>query len=76
MRAALASPMANVTTTAEIRDIRFIRPDVALVSCDKTISDQRDSAEKFAPRARLTYVVVKDGGAWSIALAQTTPTAS
>jgi uncharacterized protein (TIGR02246 family) len=61
---ALASPMANVTTTAEIHDIRFGRPDVAIVSCNKIIYDQRDSGE-VRSASPLTYVVVNDRGAWS-----------
>ncbi len=32
MRGALASPLADVTTTVDIEDIRFLRHDVALVS--------------------------------------------
>jgi uncharacterized protein (TIGR02246 family) len=75
MEAALASPLADVTTSAEIDDIRFVRPDVAIVSCTKHVSDQRDTAEALATQGRLTYVAVDDDGAWRAALAQTTPVA-
>ena len=75
MEAALASPLADVTTTAEIDDIRFIRPDVAIVNCTKHVSDQRDTTETFATEGRLTYVAVEHDGAWRAALAQTTPVA-
>jgi uncharacterized protein (TIGR02246 family) len=75
MEAALASPLAQVTTTAEIDDIRFVHPDVAIVSCTKHVSDQRDSAETLSTTGRLTYVVVEAGGEWRVALAQTTPVA-
>lgn len=75
MEAALASPLAEVTTSAEIDDIRFVRPDVAIVSCTKHVSDQRDTTETLATRGSLTYVAVEDHGEWRVALAQTTPVA-
>lgn len=75
LTAALASPLAQVTTTTEIDDIRFIRPDVALVSCTKKVHDDRGEAEKFATTGSLTYVLVEQDGEWAIALAQTTPVA-
>ncbi len=73
MEAALRTPLAQVTTTAEIDDIRFPRPDVAIVSATKHVSDQRDTTEHFATEGRLTYVVVEENGEWRVALAQTTP---
>lgn len=75
MEAALASPLAEVTTTAEVEDIRFLRPDVAIVSCTKHVFDQRDTSDRFATTGRLTYVVIEDGGEWRVSLAQTTPVA-
>lgn len=80
MEAGLASPLAKVTTTAEIDDIRFIRPDVALVSCSKRVFDDRESEEQdttgtFATKGMLTYIAVEDHGEWRVALAQTTPVA-
>ena len=75
MEAGLASPLAQVTTTAEIDDIRFPRPDVAIISCTKHVSDQRDTTETFATEGRLTYIAVEEDGEWRIALAQTTPVA-
>lgn len=79
MASALATPMADVTTTSEIDDIRFLRPDVALVSATKHVHDGRDgldAAQRFGTEGKLTYVVVADGDAWRIALAQTTPVAT
>ena len=73
MEAALASPLAAVTTTNEVHDIRFVRPDVAIVSCTKHVADERDTSDKFATSGSLTYVLVQDDGAWRVALAQTTP---
>lgn len=75
MESSLASPLAEVTTTTEIDDIRFVRPDVAIVSCTKHYSDERDTTEKFPAKGNLTYVAVADHGEWRVALAQTTPVA-
>lgn len=75
MEAGLASPLAQVLTTAEIDDIRYVRPDVAIISCTKHVSDQRDTTQTMATEGRLTYVAVEEDGAWRVALAQTTPVA-
>ncbi len=76
MTTALASPLAKVTTTAEVHDIQFVRPDVAIVSATKHVTDDRDQADTFASKGSMTYVVAKDTNAgWRIALAQTTPIA-
>lgn len=76
MTAALASPLAKVTTTAEVQDVRFVRPDVAMVSATKYVTDDREQADTFASTGSMTYVVAKDvNEGWRIALAQTTPIA-
>ncbi|WP_331771053.1 SgcJ/EcaC family oxidoreductase (plasmid) [Embleya sp. NBC_00888] len=81
MRQALASPLADVTTTAEIQDVHFVRADVAIVACLKQVFDGRpnvgaeDSATPALPASsgQLTYVLVKEDDDWRIASAQTTP---
>jgi uncharacterized protein (TIGR02246 family) len=73
MSAALGSPLADVTNTVEIQDIRYLRGDVAIVSCAKHVVDARDSGEQTRMDGSLTYVVVRDDDTWRIALAQTTP---
>ncbi|WP_027502360.1 SgcJ/EcaC family oxidoreductase [Rhodococcus sp. UNC363MFTsu5.1] len=75
MRQALATPLADVTTTVEVEDIRFLRDDVAIATCVKRIFDGRDSATTALPATsgQLTYVMVEDGDRWRIASAQTTP---
>ncbi len=50
MASALASPLADVTTTTEIHDIRFVRPDVAIVSCTKHVHDV--ATRRTSSRAR------------------------
>jgi uncharacterized protein (TIGR02246 family) len=80
MRAALATPLADVATSQTVEGIRFVRPDVAIVECVKRIHDRRDpDAEGSAPladRGMLTFVVVERDGAWRITSAQTTPVAA
>jgi uncharacterized protein (TIGR02246 family) len=78
---ALQTPLADVRTDQEVEDVRFLRPDVALVSCVKRVFDEREASSKgpdgpLPQRASLTLVVVKEGNRWLIASAQTTPIAN
>jgi len=78
MTQALKTPFAHVYTRNELVDVRFLRPDVALVSCIKHVSDEReptakDSNAPLSERGSLTFVLVKEESNWLIALAQTTP---
>ncbi len=72
-RKALDTPLAKVLTRNELHDVRFLRPDVAIVSLTKHVSDERESGAALPERGSLTYVVTKDDDAWRIALAHTTP---
>lgn len=79
MSQALASPLQHVPTTTVIDSVRFVTPDCAVVSCTKTVHDQRADADRSALPGRIgmmTYVVVRQGGGWVIASAQTTPLAT
>lgn len=76
MEAALASPLADVTTSAEVHDIRYLRPDVALISCTKHVTDARSDGGDLDSQGALSYVAVRDDDTWRIALAQTTPIAT
>jgi uncharacterized protein (TIGR02246 family) len=74
MSAALQTRLANVITRNELLDITFIRPDVAVVSVIKHVSDENEDASDTIPRrGSLTMVVAKEHDEWRIALAQTTP---
>jgi len=77
MTAALASPLKDVRTGVEVVDVRMATPDVAVVSCVKTVHDERPGTDPSAlpTTGALTYVMTRDGGSWLIALAQTTPIA-
>jgi hypothetical protein len=55
------------------RNVRFLRPDVAVVSSVKHISDERDpgTRDSDAPvseRGSTTFVLVREGSDWLIAL--------
>lgn len=74
MRRALASPLADVTTTVDVEDVRYLRADVAIVSCTKRVQDARpEGADELPTAGVMSYVVVRAAGGWQIALAQTTP---
>jgi uncharacterized protein (TIGR02246 family) len=79
MQQALSSALRQVPTTTEIDRVRFLTPDCALVSCTKTVHDQRAQAEAQPLPGRvglMTYVVVRRDQGWVIASAQTTPLAT
>lgn len=74
MTEALSSPLKDIRTELEVNDIRFTTPDVAVVSLTKTVHDERADAPDTAPlTGAMTYVLVRAGDDWRIALAQTTP---
>ena len=74
MARALETPLANIRTRTDLEEITFAGPDTALASCVKHVFDDSTDASRGGPsRGRLTFVVVNEGGAWRIALAQTTP---
>jgi uncharacterized protein (TIGR02246 family) len=76
MAKAMETPLARVFTRNEILDVTFVRPNVALVSCLKRISDENDGATgTFPAKGIMTFVMVSEGDAWRIASAQTTPIA-
>ncbi len=50
MESALASPLGEVTTTAEVDDIRFVRADIPIVSCTKHVFDERETSESSATK--------------------------
>ena len=73
MTAALRSPLAKVLTRLDVEDIRLVGPDVALVSCVKHVSDERDGGPALPATGSLTFTAVREPDGWKIALAQTTP---
>lgn len=81
MSEALQTPMADVRTRNELVDVRFPRPGIAVASCIKHVSDERDPSEQdpdasWSGRGSLTLVLIEEQDGWQIALAQTTPIAT
>jgi uncharacterized protein (TIGR02246 family) len=78
MAQALSSHLRDVLTTVTVDRMELLSDSVAVVSCTKTVRDQRgdESTPLPATRGMLTYVVVRGAEGWSIASAQTTPVAS
>lgn len=76
MTSALASSLGDVTTSVEVLDVRLLTPDAAVVSCVKTVHDDRPEIENstaLASTGSLTYVMTRTDAGWCIAVAQTTP---
>ncbi|WP_218020303.1 SgcJ/EcaC family oxidoreductase [Nocardia sienata] len=77
MSTALSSGLGAIRTSVEVTDIRPLTADAALVSCIKTVHDERPDAGEIPPTTgALTYVTVRTSTGWKIGLAQTTPIAS
>lgn len=75
MAQALSSSLRHVPATVAVDRVQFLSPDSALVSCTKTVQDLRPAAERSAlpgSAGVTSYVVVRRGQRWLIALAQTT----
>ena len=78
MKEALSSALQHVPTVTHIDRLHLVAPGVAVVSCTKTVHDQRPEPDQTALPGRvgmMTYVVVHKEGRWLIASAQTTPLA-
>jgi uncharacterized protein (TIGR02246 family) len=77
MAEALSTPVKDIRTSLEIKDIRYATPDVAIVSLVKTIHDERPEADRdeLPSAGAMTYVLTRTDDDWRIALAQTTPIA-
>ena len=75
MKAALASPLHDVRTSVEVIDVRFPAVDLAVVSCTKTVHDERAPADRtnLPNTGALSYAMTRTADGWRIAHAQTTP---
>jgi uncharacterized protein (TIGR02246 family) len=69
---ALQTPMANVMTRNEVVDIRFIRPDVALVVGVKHIFEVGGGSLAPGSKANFSFVLVRERETWQIAVAHNT----
>jgi uncharacterized protein (TIGR02246 family) len=73
MQEAMETSLANVHTENEIERVTFLRPDVAVMTGNKQVFVERDGAREPESQTRLTFVLVKEEGAWLIAFVQNTP---
>lgn len=71
MKKAVNTPLVNIITKNEVVNIIFVRSDVAVVSCIKSIV-KKGSLQLDASKASLTFTMVKEQGKWLIATAQST----
>jgi uncharacterized protein (TIGR02246 family) len=75
---AMSSDLRDVPTSVTLDRIELLAEGAAVVSCTKTVHDQREPTKRpqlAGTLGMLTYVVVKDAAGWRIASAQTTPVA-
>ena len=75
MSAALASTLSDVRTSVQIVDVRFPATALAIVSCIKTVHDERadDDRTELPGIGALSYTMIRTTDGWRIAHAQTTP---
>ena len=80
-RAAIAESHQNIfdtfykatTLSLVVKQLRFLRPDVAVVHVEAVLSGRAEPPRET--RARLTLVMLKDAGAWKITACQNTQVA-
>jgi hypothetical protein len=60
-------------TQTELQEITFLTDETGLASCVKHVFDDNAEKAELPSSGSLTFVVVKQGADWRIALAQTTP---
>jgi uncharacterized protein (TIGR02246 family) len=72
MREAMKTSLANVLTRYEIVDVRFVRPDVAVVSGIKHVSEEGSGRAKGGAKITLTFVLTREQRSWLIAVVHNT----
>lgn len=70
--AGLAGPLRDQYARYEVRDVRFVRPDVALVHKEAFAITADGEPIDLEHAMNALYVLVKDNGHWSIAARQNT----
>jgi uncharacterized protein (TIGR02246 family) len=68
----LAGPLAGQYARYEVRDVRFVRPDVALVHKEAFAVTADGSPIDLEHAMNALYVLVKEDGRWLIAARQNT----
>jgi uncharacterized protein (TIGR02246 family) len=73
---ALRTPMARVLGSHQLEEARFPRPDIALVTCTKSVSDEREpetAATELPAKGWLNMVLTKEDDRWLVLSYQVTP---
>ncbi|MFD0556560.1 uncharacterized protein (TIGR02246 family) [Stackebrandtia endophytica] len=73
MMAAMVGPIAHIRTSLDIEDIRFLRPDIAIVAATKHVHGRENSDGDLPSVGSMTLVLSQEDGQWKVAVAQTTP---
>lgn len=69
---AMAGPLRDQFARYEVRDVRFVRPDVALVHKEAFAVTEGGEPIDVAHAMNALYVMVKEDGRWLIAARQNT----
>lgn len=72
IKKAMAGDLSNLLIKNEIIDIRFIRPDVAVVSAIQVAASKEGAVLKEHGQGMITSVLVKEAEEWLIVVAQNT----
>jgi uncharacterized protein (TIGR02246 family) len=70
--AGLAGPLRDQYARYEVRDVRFVRPDVALVHKEAFATTADGEPIDLDHAMNALYVLVKDNGRWSVTARQNT----
>lgn len=75
MTQAVATALVSILTTQEVEHIKFLRPDVAIMTGMKSIVADTEDVDFVSKgeQARLTFVLVKHNGKWLVSFIQNTP---
>lgn len=72
IKTVMEGSLSELVTKNEITDIRFIRPDVAVVSAIQTAATNEGRIAKDHGKGNVTSVLVKERDRWLVAVAQNT----
>lgn len=72
MNKAVQTSLAEIKTKHNLLSIKFIRDDIALVTCTKEIFIEKENLYQKEAAAVLNFVMEKNNGGWLISSAQNT----
>ncbi|HTF21284.1 MAG TPA: SgcJ/EcaC family oxidoreductase [Chryseolinea sp.] len=72
IKKAMQGRLANLVRKNEVKDIQFLRPDIAVISATQVASTREGSVLKEHGSGAMTVVLTKEDGKWLVAVAQNT----